>query len=93
MEKLMLDAVETGDEQVVVDNNETVINQGFIKEVNKQLTKDGKGNLKLSDKKQDIGGGFILKRQNISCNVSLDVLIGQAKENLEIEIAKELFTE
>jgi hypothetical protein len=45
----------------------------------------------LSDQKQDIGAGFILKRGKIKTNVSIQVLLEQARKELEIELAKELF--
>jgi vacuolar-type H+-ATPase subunit E/Vma4 len=90
--KLMLDAVETGDEEVVIDKNEKRIDQEFIKQVNRELGPGYKGNLKLSDERQDLGAGFILKRGNIKTNVSIDVLLDQARKELEIELAKELFS-
>ncbi len=89
--KLMLEAVETGTEEIVVDKNENRINQDLIDQVNQQLSSKGKGELKLSDQKQDIGAGFILKRGQIKTNVSLDVLLDQARKELEIDLAKELF--
>jgi V/A-type H+-transporting ATPase subunit E len=89
--KLMLKAVETGDEEVVVDKNEQRISQDLIQQVNQQLSSNGKGELKLSDQKQDIGAGFILKRGQIKTNVSLGVLLEQARKELEIDLAKELF--
>jgi V/A-type H+-transporting ATPase subunit E len=89
--KLMLETVETGEEEIVVDKNEKRINQDLIDQVNRQLSSKGKGELKLSDQKQDIGAGFILKRGQIKTNVSLDVLLDQARKELEIDMAKELF--
>lgn len=89
--KLMLEAVETGEEEIVVDKNENRIDQDLIDQVNQQLAPKGKGNLKLSDEKQDIVAGFILKRGQIKTNVSLAVLLDQARKELEIDMAKELF--
>jgi V/A-type H+-transporting ATPase subunit E len=89
--KMMLETVETGDEEIIVDKNEKRINQDLINKVNQQLSPKGKGNLKLSDQKQDIVAGFILKRGQIKTNVSLDVLLEQARKELEIDLAKELF--
>jgi V/A-type H+-transporting ATPase subunit E len=91
--KLMLDAVETGNEEVILDKNEKRINQDFIDQVNRLLSSKGKGNLKLSDQRQDIGAGFILKRGQIKTNVSLVVLLDQTRKELEIDLAKELFTD
>ena len=89
--KLILKAVETGDEEVIVDNNETRIDQNFIKQINRQLGPGYKGNLRLSDERQNLGGGFILKRGKIKNNISFEVLLNQARKELEIELAKQLF--
>jgi V/A-type H+-transporting ATPase subunit E len=91
MAKLMLKAVESGDEEVVIDNEEKRIDQKFIKNINQQLAPGRKGNLKLSEEKANLGRGFILKRGKIKNNVSIEVLFTQAREELEVELAKELF--
>ena len=89
--KLMLEAVETGEEEVIVDKNDKRIDQDLINQVNQQLSSKDKGNLKLSEEKQELGGGFILRRGKIKTNVSIRVLLDQARKELEIELAKELF--
>jgi V/A-type H+-transporting ATPase subunit E len=89
--RLMLGAVETGDEEVILDKNENRIDQQFINMVNQQLCSSKKGNLRLSEEEQDIEGGFILRRGRIKTNVSFDVLLDRARKELEIELAKELF--
>lgn len=97
--KLMLKAVETGDEEVIVDHNEKRIDQKLIDEVNEQLTHKfaqdkglgNKADLKLSNQRQNLGGGFILKRGKIKTNVSFEALLAQARRELEIQLAKELF--
>ena len=89
--RLMLGAVETGDEEVILDKNENRIDQQFINMVNQQLCSSKKGNLRLSEEEQDIEGGFILRRGRIKTNVSFDVLLDHARKELEIELAKELF--
>ena len=91
MTKLMLEAVETGDEEVIVDKNETRIDDKFISRINHRLGEDGKGRLKLSDERQNLEAGFVLKRGKIKVNVSIEVLLNQARRELETELAKELF--
>ncbi len=88
---LLVKAVETGKEEVIVDKNETRLDQSFIKQVNRQLGPGYHGNLRLAVEKQDIGGGFILRNDKIKNNVSLRVLMAQARSELEIELAKDLF--
>jgi len=90
--KLILEAVETGDEEVIVDNNETRIDHNFIKQINRKLGPGYKGNLRLADERQNLEGGFILRRGKIKNNVSFEVLLAQARKELEIELAKELFS-
>ncbi len=91
MTKLILEAVETGDEEVIVDKNETRIDDKFINQINHQLSSDGKGRLRLSGERENFGAGFILKRGKIKVNVSVEVLLNQARRELETELAKELF--
>jgi V/A-type H+-transporting ATPase subunit E len=91
MEKLLLAAVKSGDEEVIVDKNERRIDENFIKQINQKLGPDRKGNLRLSKDKEPIGAGFILKRGKIKTNASIDVLLNQARDNLETELAKQLF--
>ena len=89
---LMLEAVETGDEEVIIDTNEKRIDEKFIKHINQKLPPKRKGNLKLSNQTQPIGAGFILKRGKIKNNVSLDVLLAQTRKELEIDLAKDIFS-
>ena len=91
MTKLMLEGVETGDEEVIVDKNETRIDDKFISQINQQLGPDKKGRLKLSGERQNLGAGFILKHGKIKVDVSTEVLLNQARRKLEIELAKDLF--
>jgi len=91
MTRLMTDAVRTGDEEVIIGEQEGLIDNEFIKQVNRRLGPDYHRNLKLSGQKQDITAGFILGRGRIKTNVSIDVLLNQVREQLDIELAKQLF--
>ena len=90
---LLVKAVETGKEEVIVDKNETRLDQSFIKQVNRRLSPGYQGNLRLASEKEDIGGGFVLRNEKIKNNVSLRVLLEQARSKLEIELAKDLFAD
>ena len=91
MTALMKKAIETGDEEVIVGKNETRINQRFIDDVNRQLGAGFKGNLRLSNERADIAGGFILTRGKVQVNASTDVMIDALRESMAIEISQELF--
>src|SRR3972149_1613574 len=91
MAKLMLAMAENGDAEIIIGGNAHRPDPQLINKVNEQLTSDKKGILKLSGKKEDIEGGFLLKRDKISTNVTFDVLLNNARKELEIKLAKELF--
>ena len=88
---LMLEAVETGDEEVIIDKEEKRIDTALIEQVNTKLGSDRKGNLKLSDEKMPVGAGFILRKGKVKTNVSIEVLLSRARNELEIDLAKDLF--
>ena len=91
MARLMLAAAESGDEQVIGDKDDPRVDQKLVDEVNGKLKDGRKGELKLAEKKHDFGGGFLLQRGKIRTNVSIGVLVEQARKDLEIELAKDLF--
>lgn len=92
MGRLMAEAVDTGDEEVVVGKDEKRIDLNFVKQVNRNLGPGFKGNLRLSNETAKITGGFILKRGNIKTNVSVDVLVDGIRGEIEMELAEELFS-
>lgn len=93
IESLMVKAVETGNEEVLIGKDETRITDSFIKQVNRKLGTGFKGNLLLAKERADIPGGFILRRGKVQINVSTEVLVEQAREKLEMELAEELFSD
>lgn len=90
MAKLMAGAAETGDEKVSSGKNDARIDAQLVADVNARL--QGKGKLTLADEKQHFSNGFLLLRGKVRTNVSVDVLVGQARKDLEIEVAKDLFS-
>ena len=89
MEKFVIAFVETGDEQIITGKTDSRLGADFLSSVNNQL--GSKGGLSIADDKADIGAGVILRRGKIRINSSLEVLLGQVREELETELAKELF--
>jgi len=92
MESLLLQAVETGNEEVVVGKNESRLDRSFVKRVNRDLGPGFKGNLQFAQDRADISGGFILRRGKVQTNVSVEVLVSQARQELEMELAATLFS-
>jgi V/A-type H+-transporting ATPase subunit E len=91
MAKLMAEAAETGEEKVLPGRNDARIDAKLVADVNARLK--GKGKLALAEEKQHFSNGFLLQRGKVRTNVSVDVLVGQARKDLEIEVAKELFSD
>ena len=91
MSRLIIKAAQTGDEEIIVGRNESRINAELIEQINYKLGSNNKGNLKLSKNKGSFDIGFVLRRGKIKVNVTLPVLLAQARDKLEIELAKELF--
>lgn len=91
MMKLLAQAVVSGDEELIVGPNEKRLDGEFVKQANRQLAAQGKGSLRLADRRGHLQGGFILQRGSIRVNASTDTLIGQLREEMEPQIANELF--
>jgi len=89
--KLILDAVQTGDEEIIVGKDDKRINHDFVKELNRRLGPGYKGNLRLAEQREKFSGGFILKRGKVKTNASFEVLLEEARNSLETELAKDLF--
>jgi V/A-type H+-transporting ATPase subunit E len=86
-------AVESGDEQVIVGKDETRINSDFLKKVNAQLGAGFKGNLRLAAQRGSFSGGFVLARGKVQINASTDVLVENLRESMQIELSQILFTD
>jgi len=93
MEKLILENVEHGDENIYIGNQERKhINQNFLNEINKKLKHQGqKGELKLSSKHLPIKGGVIIGTDEIRKNASIEVILEKIKEELETKLNQFLF--
>lgn len=91
MARLMVEAAETGEEEVLIGKNEKRIDQKLIDEVNGKLSGSKKKALKLADERHNQQGGFILRRGKIKVNVTPPVLLGQARNELVIDLGKTLF--
>ncbi|MGI6442286.1 MAG: hypothetical protein GXZ13_04480 [Synergistaceae bacterium] len=84
---LLKKSVVTGDEEVLIGENEKFVDEAWINAYNKK----NNTNLILSKEIANISGGFILKRDKIRTNCSWDMLIQVAQEKKESEVVKRLF--
>ena len=86
-DKLMAQAVATGHEVVFVGKNEKHLDQRWLDGYNASHNTS----LTLSGDKLDIAGGFVLRNDRIDTNCSWEMLIADAKADLETEVVKRLF--
>ena len=92
IEKLLVDAVDSGTEEVIVgEADKGIIDSKVIAHVNSKLGKKGK--LTLSPTMGSMAGGFVLRQGKVDTNFSFDGLIKLAREGLETEVARILFQE
>ena len=86
-DKLMAQASTTGHEVVFVGKNEKHLDQRWIDGYNAshgtQLT--------ISPDKISIAGGFVLRNDKIDTNCSWEMLIADARADIETEVVKRLF--
>ncbi|MBR1439458.1 MAG: hypothetical protein IJ587_13090, partial [Synergistaceae bacterium] len=86
-DKLLAQASSTGKEVVFVGKNEKHLDQrwldGFNASHNTTLT--------LSAERLPISGGFVLRNDRIDTNCSWDMLIADARADIETELVKRLF--
>jgi V/A-type H+-transporting ATPase subunit E len=83
------DTREAGDVEVIVDVNETRIDQDYLDQVARELGGDGR--LRLSSERREIGGGFVLRSGRTETNCTLETILRDAREKLETEVASILF--
>lgn len=95
LSQLIVQAAETGEEELILSaSDKQALGDGFLKEVNTQLVKQGKkGTLRFSAETRTVGRGFVLKGRNSEINATVQTLLRQAQNELEIEVARMLFTE
>ena len=93
IKKMILDNIETGDETIFIDHSDQKkISESFIEDINKELkSKREKGELKLSTSYLPIKGGVVIGSGKIRKNISLEFLLKKIREELEIQISKDLF--
>ena len=86
-DSLMAEAVTTGKEFVIVGKNEKHLDQRWVDGYNASHNTF----LTLSQEKLPISGGFVLRNGKIDTNCSWDMLIADARADIEIEVVKRLF--
>lgn len=82
-----------GDEKLILnDKVKNIVDNSFLAEINEALVKNNKlGKLTVSNETANYKGGFILEKNGIEINNTFEALVTSLREELEFEVAKELF--
>ena len=88
---LLLSTVESGDEEVLIGETESKLDQVFLDSVSKEFGQGG--GLKLASERRPIAAGFILRSGRVETNCALSTILRDARERLETEVAAILFGE
>jgi len=91
--KLLLDAIETGDEEIIFSTEDRkALPQDFIERLNRSLRDLGKrGEVRVSDTTHNHGGGFILRRGRTETNSTFETLLAMVRDQVESDVAGLLF--
>ncbi len=88
VEALLDQAVETGQEEILLGESEKKITKEWVNTYNEKKGKK----LVLSKDKLPISGGFVLRNENISTNCSFEMLLNWIREDLEADVVKRLLS-
>jgi V/A-type H+/Na+-transporting ATPase subunit E len=95
IKKQVLNAVETGKEQMIFSAQESGrIGTKFIQEINQELKRNGKiGELTLGSPSKQLNRGFLLQQGPVVLNYSLESILARLREETELKVAEILFKE
>lgn len=93
--EMIIANVVTGEEEIILSKRDKGrLGDNFVKEINRQLSKQNKkGNLTISKDTYEILGGFVLRRGSVELNSSFESLFKSSRDDLESEVSKALFIE
>jgi V/A-type H+-transporting ATPase subunit E len=93
IEKMLLNSVETGEEEVIIsEKDKNRVHLSVVTRVNQALISQGKkGGLHISSETRNMPSGFVLKREGLEINCSIESRIRILRDSLEGEIASLLF--
>jgi len=86
--RLMKEASETGDEELILGREEKILDAAWLDAFNKANATS----IKLSDRKGDFLGGFVLSSGRIAVNCTWEMLVQVASEKMENEVVRRLFS-
>lgn len=93
--KLATELIKKGDEEIILSSKDKArIGAQFVDLLNKSVsTRIQKPNITLSDETKEMAGGFILRSGNVEVNYSIGDVLNAKRDEIELEVAKTLFSE
>ncbi len=92
LKQRLIDCAANGIGGIIVSKSEKRITKAFLDDVNKALKeKAGAGEIKLSDEKRDMTGGFVYVNGGLEIDMSLEALLNEAWQQSETDVAAVLF--
>lgn len=85
--RLLKNAVDTGDETMILVKDEKYIDQAWLDSFNAE----NNTKIVISKDREDFSGGFVLSKGRIDINCSWEMLMQAAQEKLETEVVRRLF--
>lgn len=91
IERMVLQVIEPGENKIVLPKQfcKVVALEEFLKQINEKL--QDKSSIKIAEDKEEITGGFILKKPKKEINCSFKSLIEEKRNDLKVKISRILF--
>ena len=91
IERMALQVIEPGENKIVLPKqfSKMVALEEFLKQINEKL--QDKSSIKIAEDKEEITGGFVLKKPKKEMNCSFKSLIEEKRNDLKVKISRILF--
>ena len=96
LEAMILRGAVSGEEVIIVsERDRNLLDDTFLKGVNKKAGKrlGHTTNLRLDSEVRETGGGLFLREDKIEFNASIDTVMRNVSEDMEMELSRFLFSE
>ena len=91
IKELILENAQGGDEILCAEKDAAVFSDDFLTAVNEALAEAGKGGVRVSDERENISGGFVLRSETMERNCSFEAILRMVREEAEPRVAAILF--
>jgi len=91
--QLLMGLVRDGNEEIIIaSGDEGRWNDAFLNRINQGLQEKGiPGQVRLSEERRNLRGGFVLKSRNMEINSSFESILRTVRDEMEPQVAQVLF--